>query len=309
MGRHVAVAVNEDCNPNITAKKFYLPKLNGHHYDYEKNGDPDMRNCKSIEELTQLAYNHKYNMSPRGMSAYWAIVFKHLSFGDMPTYSKQMQIRIKLGLPQYYNNMQTQMQIDQLIGKSLRDIERYNPRDLATTAISLAKIMDNVRKSEKTKGSMEQILQEVLIGNNSQNRYLIFNRLAAASAPILHTFHARSLSDVTYAFGLAEAIIPIKGGRTFFDILADAAIVIPNLQHFNSQDLSNMLWAYANVGVLQWALFKKVADHITIRFDYHHDAFKPHHLSNIVWSYATLNEKNPKLFEKVADHIVGLYNI
>jgi hypothetical protein len=33
MGRHVAAAANEDCNPNITAKKFYHPKLNGRHYE------------------------------------------------------------------------------------------------------------------------------------------------------------------------------------------------------------------------------------------------------------------------------------
>ena len=167
--------------------------------------------------------------------------------------------------------------------------------------------MDNVRKSKKTKGSMEQILQEVLIGNNSQNRYLIFNRLAAASAPILHTFHARSLSDVTYAFGLAEVIIPIKGGRTFFDILADATIAIPNLQHFNAQDLSNMLWAYANVGVLNSMLLKEVED--TIISMNNLDSSKSQELVSILWSYATLKEQHPKLFKKVENHIVGLDNL
>jgi len=43
-----------------------------------KNQDPDMRVCQSIEELTQMAYEHKDSMSLRGVSAYWTLVSKLL---------------------------------------------------------------------------------------------------------------------------------------------------------------------------------------------------------------------------------------
>ena len=43
-----------------------------------RNQDPDMRVCQSIEELTQMAYEHINTMSPRGMSAYWTLVSKLL---------------------------------------------------------------------------------------------------------------------------------------------------------------------------------------------------------------------------------------
>ena len=45
---------------------------------------------------------------------------------------------------------------------------------------------------------------------------------------------------------MQNAFPKILGGRAFFDVLALEAI--SKMRHFNSQDLSNMLWAYANVG-------------------------------------------------------------
>ena len=71
-------------------------------------------------------------MSPRGMSAYWTLVLKHL-----PRRGRLAE------------NNQLQMQLDELIGKSLRSIESYGYRELAQTAISLAKIMDKVGISGK----------------------------------------------------------------------------------------------------------------------------------------------------------------
>ena len=193
-------------------------------------------------------------------------------------------------------------QFDVISTKSIKEIEQYDPRDMSTLAISLAKIIDRVERGGNRKGTPQQILQDILIGKNSEIKQFVFNRLAAASVPILYDFDARHLSNLIYAFGLVKAIIPVEDGTTYFDMLAGVAI--PNLKHFNAQDLSNMLWAYANVGVKNTTLFKKTGDTIIEMHDLHE--FWPQHLSNITWAYATLNEKNPELFKKVAGHIVKL---
>jgi len=102
------------------------------HGGRRRNQDPDMRVCQSIEELTQMAYEHKDSMSPRGMSAYWTLVSKLLRQRSNNRPSNQMQI-----------------QIDELIGQTLRSCETYNYRDLAQTSISLAKIINKVQKRRR----------------------------------------------------------------------------------------------------------------------------------------------------------------
>ena len=254
-----------------------------------RNQDPDMRVCQSIEELTQLAYEHISTMSPRGMSAYWTLV------------SKLLRNRSSTS-----NSGQIQLQIDELTGKTLRSIERYNPRNMSTIAISLAKIINKVQKRRTLHyGSTEQILQDILIGNDSKIKESIFLEIASASVPILHEFNARDLSNLIYAYGLVEYIIT-EDEITMFDIFAQAAI--PNLHTFNGQDLSNMLWSYANVGVSNSQLFEQARDAIVGRLDNLHN-FKPQALSNIIWAYATLDEQHPKLFKKIAEHIVTLDNL
>jgi len=258
---------------------------------HKRYQDPDMRVCQSIEGLTQMAYEHKDSMSPRGMSAYWTLVSKLL--------------RQRNNRP----SDQMQMQIDELIGQTLRSIETYNYRDLATIAISLAKIINKVGKSHRRqhKGSTEQILQDVLIGSESKNKKVIFNYISSASVPILHEFEPRNLSNFIYAFGLVEEVVLVENGSTYFDMLSEEILSYDNLDEFLPQHLSNILWAYANVKVSNSQLFKKVGDHIVTMNNL--DEFWPQALSNTLWAYATAEETHPKLFEKVGDHIVRLDNL
>jgi hypothetical protein len=74
----------------------------------------------------------------------------------------------------------------------------------------------------------------------------------------------------------------VEGGHTLFDVLAHEAI--SKLRHFNSQDLSNMLWAYAKVGTSKSnsSLFKAAGDLIVALKDL--NGFKPQHVSNISWA-------------------------
>ena len=183
-----------------------------------------MSECRTLEEALNATYDNLDRLSPRDVSAFWAVVPKLLRGG------------------RYNHDQMKQMfhQFDVISTKSIKEIEKYEYRDLATLAISLAKIIDRVERSGNRKGTPQQILQEILIGNNSEIKQFIFNRLADASIPILYEFDIRSLSNLIYAFGLAKVIIPVKDGRsTYFDMLAEVAI--PNLNRFEPQGRSNML--------------------------------------------------------------------
>jgi hypothetical protein len=86
------------------------------------------------------------------------------------------------------------------------------------------------------------------------------------------------------------------------DVLALEAI--SKLQHFNPQNLSNMLWSYAKVELSNSLLFKAAGDVIMGMNDL--SEFQPQHFSNILWSYATAGQSHPRMFHKFADHIVAM---
>jgi len=43
-----------------------------------RRSDPVMRQCNTIDELVQLAYDHLDTMSPRGLAAFWSSLVKHV---------------------------------------------------------------------------------------------------------------------------------------------------------------------------------------------------------------------------------------
>jgi len=145
-------------------------------------------------------------------------------------------------------------QLNDILGHMLQDINTFGYRDLSTIAISIAKIIKNVGGTDEKRlpryGTPQRVLYDLIVGEKE----FIFKVLAEPSMIILHKFDARSLSNLIYAYGLAECVIKFEDGSTLFDLFAQAAI--PNLHKFNGQDLSNMLWAYANIQVLHSALFE-----------------------------------------------------
>ncbi|KAL3775652.1 hypothetical protein ACHAW5_008122 [Stephanodiscus triporus] len=103
---------------------------------------------------------------------------------------------------------------------------------------------------------------------------------------------------------LQNAFLRSRGGHAFFDVLALKAIF--KLQHFNSQDLSNMVWAYANVRASKSTLFKAAGDSVVTLENL--KGFKPQEISNILWVYALAEESHPWLCKKFTDHIVALHD-
>jgi len=255
---------------------------------------PRMSEMRSLEEALTATYDNLDRLSPRDVSAFWAVVPKFLGGRGPRTSNQQQQTEQKFH------------QFDLILTKSIQEIDQYGYRELATLAISLAKIIDKMskRKGHPAEGSSHQVLQD-LIGENKQ---FIFKEIASASVPILYEFNPRHLSNLIYSFGLAEEVVLVTdGSSTFFDMLAEVSI--PNLYKSNGQDLSNMLWAYANVKVSNSQLFEQAGDSIVAMDMDNLNEFWPQALSNTLWAYATLNEQHAKLFKKVGDHIVHLPNL
>jgi len=276
---------NNTTNINLQSRCF----ARGSARRRNQNQDPDMRNCQSIEDLIQMAYTHVRSMSPRGISAFWTLVPQHLRTSRGKGKNKE-------------NHGLMKRQYRSILDHTLERIETFHHRDLTTTALGLAKIVNKVGNS-RNRGGSHQILYNLLIGKNSATKEFIFLQFMSASMFVLHEFDARSLSNFIYACGLAGYAPKLKGG-TFLGILAEE--IPPLLGSFTSQGLSNVIWAYATLNESNPQLLKEVADHI-IALD-NVDEFKPQHISNIVWAYATAKESHPVLFNKLANAAIKRKN-
>ena len=204
--------------------------------------DPDMRQCNSVEELVQMAYEHLDVLTPRGKSFFWRKLSKLLqNRGRRPSGINHKQGPIE-------------KQLDTILRNTLDGMHAFDYRDIATTALGLAKIVIQVgpsRGKKHTRGNPHQILHDRLIGVKSESKRFIFGEIAISSIPVLPKFEARHLSNLIYAYGLAECIPKMDEGR-----ILPCTQAMSKLRHFNPQDLSNMLWAYAKVGASNPALFK-----------------------------------------------------
>jgi hypothetical protein len=253
--------------------------------------DPDLRQCKNLENLVHLAYGHISTISPCGIAAFWSLLVKHVQN------HRGGNIRAQLN-----------EQLAKILCNTLENMKRYSHIDIATIAISLAKIMKQVEShgQRAAAGSLHCNLHNLLMGGgNSEKKQFIFSEIATHATPILSKFDGRSLSNLIYSFGLSECAPMVEGGRTIMDILALEAM--PKLQHFNSHDLSNMLWSYAKLESSNSLPFKAAGDKIVGMNDL--SEFWPQHFSNILWSYATAGKSHPKLFSKIGDHILAMKDL
>ena len=251
--------------------------------------DPDMRLCNTVEELVHLAHDHLDTISPRGMAAFWSLLVKHLHKQDGKSRS------------------QLNGQLNAILLNTIERIGLFSCRNLATTALGLAKVMKEVESCGLTvpAGSVYQFLHVLTVGINMEKKRYILDTVAKSSLLILSEFDARCLSNLIYSFGLAGYTPKFEGGLTILDVLANESI--SKLQYFNSQDLSNMLWSFATMESSNSVLFKAAGDHIVALDNL--SSFKPQELANIAWAYATADQSHPQLFNIIAKHIVALYDL
>ena len=99
-----------------------------------------MRQCNTVEDLVQVAYNHLDTISPRGIAAFWSLFVKHLH--------------------NHYETSQCKLieQLNAILYNTLENMSGCGYIDIATIAISLAKIMKQVefRGQRATTGSLHR---------------------------------------------------------------------------------------------------------------------------------------------------------
>lgn len=234
----------------------------------------DMRQFKTIETLIEAVYINMDTLSPRNKSSFWAELSKLLRNKGIPSRTTSHKHDV------------LKKQLDSILTNTLTNVKlkQFDDRDVATIAISLVKIV-------KQGGYVSQKTLQMTLGD-----------IASFILPLLPRFQPRYLVNLMYAYSLADCVPKINGGRNFYDILAFQSI--SKLHRFNSQDFSNMLWAYANVCVSNSDLFMAAGDAIVALDDLSH--FDSQHISNIIWSYATAGEPHPRLFNRLANHIITL---
>ena len=84
----------------------------------------------------------------------------------------------------------------------------------------MAKVGHPISGNEAPPDSLNQVLHDQIIGNDSENKHFIFSRIAMSSMPIIHEFDHWGLTDYMFAFGVMEFIPNIVGGCTLFDVVA-----------------------------------------------------------------------------------------
>jgi len=274
---------------NICSNELIVPQFN-RCASSTRRSDPEMRQCNTIEELVQVAYDHLDTISPRGIAAFWSSLAKLVQNQRGGNSWAQLNERLA-----------------EILCDTLENMKGYSHRNIATIAISLAKVMKQVEShgQRDAAGSLHRHLHNLLVGINSERKQVIFSEIAVHAIPILSEFDARHLSNLIYSFGLAEYDPKVEDGRTIMDVLALEAMY--KLHHFNAQGLSIMLWSYAKLESSNSVLFKAAGDSIVCMNDL--SEFWPQSLSNIIWAYATAGESHPQLYKKLADHIVAMNDL
>ena len=275
---------------NVGSSELIIPLFSRCAFSTRRS-DPDMRQCNTIEDLIETAYDHLDTISPRGIAAFWFLLVKHVQNHRVGNSRAQLNEQLA----------------EILCNTMVNNMKAYGNRYIATIAINLAKVMKQVESlgPRAATGSLHRNLHNLLVGINSERKQVIFSEIAVHAIVILSNFDARQLSNLIYSFGLSEYVPEVEDGRSILDILALEAM--PKLQQFKPQELSNMLWSYAKMKSTNSVLFKGVGDSIVGMNDV--GEFLPQELSNIVWSYATAGESNPNLYRELGDHIVGMKDL
>jgi len=255
-----------------------------------------VKDCQSIKEAVELTHRClKTGLTTRNLSSFWSVVPKLLQQHDISKVEEE-------------DDFELPNQLESLLAQTLEDVDTFSYKDLAQTVLGLAKIIKHVGGRDNTvipEDGPHQLLNNLLIGDESKSKQFIFRHIACASLHILPEFDPRHMSNFVYAYALADYVPDFDDGSTLFDILA--VELIPNLiHHYNSQDFANTLWAYSNAKESNSTLFQEAGDIIS---QSNLDEFKPQEFASILWAYATANETHPRLFNRIGDYISSLNNL
>jgi len=241
---------------------------------------PRMMDCRTLDDAIKAIYPNLYRVSPRDISAFWAVVPRLLKYQERGAQLPQLQA---------------------IFYKTADQIHTYGPQDSTATTLGFAKTIQTLQESKRGygSGSYEEYLHGILVRQRDE----VFDFIARTAVNKLDQFEPRQLKDLAYTYALMEFTPKLlEDGSTLFDHIAEKSI--PLLGKFKPQELANIVWAFEKVKVQHPDLFEEMADHI-VSLDHLND-FKPQEVSNLLMAYAKAQESHLDLFNKVADHIVSL---
>ena len=304
------------------------------------NKGPDMRNCTSIDELATLAHNNLNDMGHRDISAFWTLISKLLIAQQRNSQFSSEEDQ----QPQEEKAQQLQQllrQINSVYMKTMDDMSKFAPRELAQTALAIARIINTLNNSDKDSEEgndritlHEIILRGILIGNNNTTRRkdIIFQSIARASMPRLWKFDPHCLCNLAYAYAI---VTPDNNNNNNSQppndvkVEDDGTIIIetsiPTLLKDDEDDdttIKTILFHHIakksiqklkqfnsqDVSNMVWSFAKAGVSHPRLFQQVGHldnlRGFTSQGLSNTVWAYARTSISHPTLFERVASEVI-----
>lgn len=214
----------------------------------------NVKDCKSIQAVLDLCQKNNSTMSPTDVSFCWNQVSRFLS-----DYREVKKIKTDPRV------------LTPLLTRTIEACSKMNPRSLATTTHTIAKISAKAR-----------------IITNKSSIWGIFEKRAIEMANL----KSIEISNILWAFAKVRRKAP-----SLFDHLATQAT--ENIQYFNSQDISNTLWSCAKAGHHSPALFDAAAGEVIKKIK----TFNTQAISNTLWSYTTVGHASPELYDAAAGEV------
>jgi hypothetical protein len=253
--------------------------------------------CQSVDEVIQLAAENIDEL-PFYSASVWTSISRLLSRrpNRQPLSRKEDEGR------------EIRQQIIDIIEQTMNSHKTLRPQELTTIILGMAKTAKQTNDALllKRRVNIYQIsLRNFLLDHKSRPKRRIFLPLAEAVNDTLYRFEPRQLSNVAYAFALLRYDQKLKNGSSLLERIALESL--NSIDQFNSQDISNMLWAYASLKVPHPPLFQSLGDAVANMPDL--TGFKPQALANIVWAFASMDFHHTGLFQKVGDAVVSFNDL
>jgi len=155
--RHISNNIIHNCSANNQSRWFTSGGRHTHHGgrgrgNYDRGRDrqstnrmPMMKDFNTLDDAIKAMYDNLDRVSPRDISAFWAVV---------PRLLRHQERRVNL-VPQ----------LQAIFHKTADQIHSYGPKDLATTILGFAKIIQTLERSKRryNSGSYEGYLHGILV--------------------------------------------------------------------------------------------------------------------------------------------------
>ena len=253
-----------------------------------------MSECETFDDALDAACDNLDILAPRDVAAFWATAPRLLPPSSKRRFeggkgrkgSGKENARgrgkcqgVRGRRKQRQHSARTRGRFEAILGRTLDDLEKFGFRELATTALGLAKIACKVAVDD-AEGASEASCSRDLFEK-------IAARIVSFDQARLNEFDARHLANVSWAYSKAKEYRP-----ELFERLASAAV--ERRDGFTPQGAANLLWAFAASGHLDHRLFASFMPALKAMLG----EFNAQDVANVAWAYAAANVDAPDLFDE-----------